>query len=200
MSRGDIRASLGERRHLRLAVAAEALEISEQELIRRALDAYLPPVLLQIAVEPPPDRPQAATGGVGGASLPEPGVEKRQVERRVRTRRTTVVSPPPEVPPHLAEPVEKWLEYKRERGETYKPRGLRQLLMILAEWGPVRAIAAVDHSMRNNWAGLFEPKHSDGPARASPRSMGGGEDHMRDISAVGSEPWEAPDCFAKGSA
>jgi len=49
-----------------------------------------------------------------------------------------------------------WLAYKKERGQSYKPKGLEAL------WGKIRAIPkdkikdAIDHSMANGWSGLFE--------------------------------------------
>lgn len=55
--------------------------------------------------------------------------------------------------------VQDWLAYKREKGQTYKgTKGLEAL------WRMIRAIpvdqrrAAVDHSMANNYSGLFMPK------------------------------------------
>lgn len=52
-----------------------------------------------------------------------------------------------------------WLTYKRERGEGYKPAGLQALYAKLLQWGPERAMAAVEQSMANNWAGVFEPRN-----------------------------------------
>lgn len=52
--------------------------------------------------------------------------------------------------------IKDWLEYKKQRGQTYKPKGLEAL------WRAFRAIPAgrrresVDHSMANNWSGLFQ--------------------------------------------
>lgn len=79
-----------------------------------------------------------------------------------------VVNPPTpqkrgaiEIPEDLqadAEAITAWLEYKREMGKAYKSRGLAAL------WGRLRAIPqpdrkkAIDHSMANGWAGIFEPK------------------------------------------
>ncbi len=51
-----------------------------------------------------------------------------------------------------------WLEYKKEKGSGYKPKGLGAL------WGALRSIPAskrkesILHSMANNWSGLFEKK------------------------------------------
>lgn len=55
--------------------------------------------------------------------------------------------------------VVEWLEYKRERGESYKPRGLAAL------WGAIRSIppqqraGAIHRSMAANWAGIYAEKN-----------------------------------------
>jgi len=54
------------------------------------------------------------------------------------------------------EAVKTWLAYKRERGQTYKPKGLA---IALGKWAkdipPADFPSAVEHSIANNWAGLF---------------------------------------------
>lgn len=244
MKGGEVRTSLGERRHARLAAAAAALEISEQELIRRAIDAYVPPDLPQIAAETPPDRRRIAAGGtfkegalavspdsplpisklpaeteqVGGEggeergtvavlsaagpqgppSTPAPSLFPGHDEPAGRRRRRRAEIAAVEVPTELREAVDQWLDYKRERGESYKPSGFRALLEQMLEWGPARTLAAVANSRRNNWAGLFEPKPNGTQVRAPTRAMGGDPEHMAEISRVGSEAWEPPDFFVEG--
>lgn len=71
--------------------------------------------------------------------------------------------------------INDWLEYKKQKGQGYKPKGLEAL------WRTFRAIPenkrreAVDFSMSNNWSGLFEKKENqngkpkqDGYATAKP--------------------------------
>ncbi len=54
--------------------------------------------------------------------------------------------------------IREWLQYKREKGQRYKPTGLKSL------WNKIRAIPkdkrkeSIDQSIGNNWAGLFEAK------------------------------------------
>lgn len=55
-----------------------------------------------------------------------------------------------------------WQKFKRERGQGYKPTGLRTLLRQLAEWGPEKSILAIQNSMASNYAGLFEPRAGPG--------------------------------------
>lgn len=54
--------------------------------------------------------------------------------------------------------IEDWLAYKREKGQTYKAKGLEALWRKFREIPPPRRRGAVDHSMANNYQGLFEPK------------------------------------------
>lgn len=58
----------------------------------------------------------------------------------------------------LDEVLEEWIAYKKERGQTYKSRGLsmcRKKLMELSNGSPTLAQEIVEQSMANNWAGLF---------------------------------------------
>ena len=66
-----------------------------------------------------------------------------------------------EIPEDLAgntEEIMSWLEYKRERGQAYKTKGLESL------WRMIRGIptglrkAAIEKSMACNYAGIFQPK------------------------------------------
>lgn len=59
--------------------------------------------------------------------------------------------------------LNKWIEYKRERHQTYKPRGLealRKRLISLSGGNPQLALAIVEQSMANNYAGLFPLKQN----------------------------------------
>lgn len=61
------------------------------------------------------------------------------------------------------EALEMWLAYKREKHQTYKPRGLEALkkkLLQLSNWNPEYAKVIVEYSMGNNYAGLFAPKNN----------------------------------------
>lgn len=64
--------------------------------------------------------------------------------------------------------VRDWLEYKRELGEGYKPRGFKSLLEQLEGWGLAKSNVSVHRSMAANWKGLFEPKDMASHARGSP--------------------------------
>ena len=64
----------------------------------------------------------------------------------------------------MLEVVKDWLEYKKERGESYKPRGFSAFYKKLKEYsgGDVsKAKEIVETSMANNWKGIFALKQSN---------------------------------------
>ena len=59
------------------------------------------------------------------------------------------------------EALEMWLAYKKEKRQTYKPRGLEDLkkkILQLSNGNPEYAKVIVEYSMGNNYTGLFSPK------------------------------------------
>ena len=61
------------------------------------------------------------------------------------------------------EALEMWLAYKKEKCQTYKPRGLEALkkkLLQLSNGNPEYAKVIVEYSMGNNYTGLFAPKNN----------------------------------------
>lgn len=59
------------------------------------------------------------------------------------------------------EALDMWLAYKKEKRQTYKPRGLEALkkkLLQLSNGNPEYAKVIVEYSMGNNYTGLFSPK------------------------------------------
>jgi hypothetical protein len=59
-----------------------------------------------------------------------------------------------------------WLEYKRHKGQTYKDDKSKKIcynkLVKLSGNDPGTAMAIVEQSMANNWAGLFALKYDNG--------------------------------------
>ena len=57
-----------------------------------------------------------------------------------------------------------WLGYKKEKGQTYKPTGLKTLLNTLFKWqkefGDEYVVRAIDRSIANNYAGIFPENKS----------------------------------------
>lgn len=61
------------------------------------------------------------------------------------------------------EALDMWLAYKKEKRQTYKPRGLAALkkkLLQLSNGNPEYAKVIVEYSMGNNYTGLFAPKNN----------------------------------------
>lgn len=61
------------------------------------------------------------------------------------------------------EALDIWLAYKKEKRQTYKPRGLEALkkkLLQLSNGNPEYAKVIVEHSMGNNYSGLYAPKNN----------------------------------------
>lgn len=66
--------------------------------------------------------------------------------------------------------MDEWLQYKRTRGERYrKPTFAQKMLDEFQRLGSAGFVAAVNHSMGNNYAGLFPAKeHGNATGKPSP--------------------------------
>lgn len=65
------------------------------------------------------------------------------------------------VAPEYLEIVQTWLQYKKEKNQSFKPTGFKTMynkLIKLSGNNPETAKKIVEQSMSNNWAGLFELK------------------------------------------
>lgn len=61
------------------------------------------------------------------------------------------------------EALDMWLAYKKEKRQAYRPRGLEALkkkLLQLSNGNPEYAKVIVEHSMGNNYSGLYAPKNN----------------------------------------
>lgn len=71
-----------------------------------------------------------------------------------------------EVDPAYEKVFKLWLEYKHQRGESYKSdislKACYNKLVRLSGGDPEKALAIVEQSMANNWAGLFQLKDENG--------------------------------------
>lgn len=68
------------------------------------------------------------------------------------------------VAPQMLEPVETWLAYKKEKGQSYKPTGFKTFYKKLCELSgnnPQIAIAIIEQSMQNNYAGIFPLRNNN---------------------------------------
>lgn len=90
-----------------------------------------------------------------GKDLSDFGEEEQQVE-------AIEVEPQEEIYP-CQEALDMWLAYKKEKHQSYKPRGLAALkkkLLKMSNGNPEYAKVIVEHSMGNNYSGLYAPKNN----------------------------------------
>lgn len=69
------------------------------------------------------------------------------------------------VAPDMIEPVKTWLAYKKEKAQSYKPTGFKTFYKKLCELSgnnPQVAMAIIEQSMQNNYAGIFPLKNNNG--------------------------------------
>ena len=71
------------------------------------------------------------------------------------------MTPSPDIPIGLDTPEfrQAWDEWRQHRAELKKkltPTGMNRQLSRLAKMGVDRAIAAIEHSIANEWQGIFE--------------------------------------------
>ena len=72
------------------------------------------------------------------------------------------------VAPQMMPAVDTWLAYKKEKNQSYKPTGFKSFYKKLCELSgndPQKAMAIIEQSMANNYAGIFELKQSSNYGR-----------------------------------
>ena len=68
------------------------------------------------------------------------------------------------VAPDMIEPVKTWLAYKKEKGQMYKPTAFKTFYRKFCELcgnNPQVAMAIVEQSMQNNYAGIFPLRNNN---------------------------------------
>ena len=68
------------------------------------------------------------------------------------------------VAPQMLEPVEIWLAYKKEKGQSYKPTGFKTFYKNLCKYSNNdhdTAMLIIDLSMQNNYAGIFPLRNNN---------------------------------------
>ena len=76
-----------------------------------------------------------------------------------------------------------WCEHRKEKGTALKKTATKMQIKMLLGLGPARAISALEHSTRNAYTGLFEPKDgSNGNGRAN------GTGHGQPSQSIGTGP------------
>lgn len=53
---------------------------------------------------------------------------------------------------------ESWQQHRREKRSKLTPTSAASQIKLLRDWGSLRWIAAINHSIQKGWQGLFEPK------------------------------------------
>lgn len=96
-------------------------------------------------------------------------INNKRGEKRNKQEKFDASSYP--IPPQLDTPGFRsaWIDFVRSRAQMRKPLteiAAKLNMRHMAEWGVDRAIAAMEHSARSGWAGLFEPRSL--PAPTSP--------------------------------
>ena len=93
-----------------------------------------------------------------GNDLSDFGKEEQQAE----VIEVEEVKPQEEFYP-CQEALDMWLAYKKEKRQKYQPRGLAALkkkLLKMSYGNPEYAKVIVEHSMGNNYSGLYAPKNN----------------------------------------
>ena len=68
------------------------------------------------------------------------------------------------VAPNMVEPVEVWLAYKKEKGQSYKPTGFKTFYKNLCKYSNNdhdMAMLIIELSMQNNYAGIFPLRNNN---------------------------------------
>ena len=113
-------------------------------------------------------------------------------------RKLTTVSYPP-LPPlgfvsqDFADAFALWLEYKRQKGQTYKGEASMKAcynkLVRLSGGNPETAMAIVEQSMANNWAGLFALKDENNGQQRQNNGFAGQPSDPRVKTAETPDQW-----------
>lgn len=102
------------------------------------------------------------------------------------------------VAPEFEQVFNTWLEYKRERRESYKSeksmRACYNKLFKLADGNPFLAGLIVEQSMANNWAGLFPLKSDNNGLNTNDKQAKLLADGAKAIAALEAEGGSTTDC------
>lgn len=71
--------------------------------------------------------------------------------------------------PEIKEAWEAWIRHRQEAKSSATKVSQERTIKKLLKMGPERALAALDHSISNNWLGIYEPDSSRNSAREKPK-------------------------------
>lgn len=108
-------------------------------------------------------RRSESKGGTKGGSTTVPTKGQPTGGNTLKPKSLNIKTP---LPPSLNTPDfeaawQRWQQHRREIGKKLTPTTAELQLQKLSAIGAQRAVAAINHSIRNGWQGLFEPKPED---------------------------------------
>jgi hypothetical protein len=103
----------------------------------------------------------------GATPAPAPAPKEEDPLKPPRGQRRKPKTEEPEIPEVMRshgfpEAWAQWLSHRSENGWKIGPTGKRNALSRLEAMGPVRATAAIRHSIGQGWRGIFEEKDRNG--------------------------------------
>jgi hypothetical protein len=107
----------------------------------------------------PKNEPNYAHGGT--LTLQEHTIEQPKARKRASGLSSKASEDVP-IPPTLDTPEfrtawDEWLQHRRQIKKPLQPLSQQKQLDEFTSWGPDRAIAAIDHTIRKSWQGIREP-------------------------------------------
>ena len=128
--------------------------------------------LKKIVLFPVSSQENAVSGKENHATFKENAIKDRKEEDRTgKDRKEEQAGPPPFADyPVLQSAFDAWLQYKKERRESYKPTGLQRLISQIRKnvelYGPEAVAELIDECMASNWQGIiFDRLRRRNPAR-----------------------------------
>ena len=122
-----------------------------------------------------PTRPEEDNGKTPTRPEEDNGKEKEGEKEKEKEKESykPPVSPPDDFPPVLAEAFSDWLAYKKERRETYKETGLKnltsQIRSAAAEYGDAAVVDIIRTSIASGYQGIvFDRLKRTAPPKPAP--------------------------------
>lgn len=115
------------------------------------------------------------------SSKPNPLTSRKTIVAKQTTNNTDIIKSY-SFNEQVEEAIFDWLEYKKEKRQAYKPKGLEVLLKKLKhdchEHGNQYVINSINNSMTNNYVGIFPPRQTNNT------SFGRGKKQVVDTSKI----------------
>src|SRR5205823_395924 len=125
----------------------------------------------QSCPEPFAKSPNESLSKEPGNNSPNQDQEQEQDNKPPGPRADGITIPRGLDTPEFRAAWHEWQNHHREIRKPLKPTTITKQLKKLADWGPARAVSAIEHSITNGWAGLFEPDPPQAATGAIPNSV-----------------------------